>query len=53
MSMPTGCSHCVKEQLNHFMATKTRGSIVNISSIAGVRPLWLGSAYGTCLFRVA
>ena len=41
-----GVFYCVKEQLNHLVRTRTRGSIVNVSSIAGVRPLWLGSAYG-------
>ena len=41
-----GVFYCVREQINHFMETKTMGSIVNLSSIGGKRPLWLGSAYG-------
>jgi len=41
-----GVFYCVKEQLNMFMKNGTKGSIVNVSSIAGRRPLWLGSAYG-------
>lgn len=48
----TGVFLCVKEQLNHFMATKTKGSIINISSVAGVRPLWLGSAYSRLRYDI-
>ena len=47
-----GVFYCTKHQLNYFHKTGTKGSIVNISSIAGRRPLWLGSAYGKVLKSV-
>ena len=41
-----GVFYCVKAQINQFMAEKTKGAIVNISSCAGKRSTWLASAYG-------
>jgi len=41
-----GVFYCCKAQINEFLASKTKGAIVNISSCAGKRSTWLASAYG-------